>query len=563
MTESIGTRLECPRCQSPPRGAASEAKPYELWLVILILGLLAAQLIADAFARTELVFNEAQYWSWSRELDFGYFSKPPLIAWLIRGTSELCGNSEACLRSFPPVLNAIATWFVFLTGRALYGVRAGFWSAIVFDTLPLIAFLAASVTPDVPLLLFWSIALYLWTMLIERKSMAWSVLLGLAVGVGLLAKYAMIYFPLCMACQAIFSAEARETLRGKQALVIVLVALIVIAPNLYWNYVQGFVTFDATANSAGWDRQAEHLTHFVRFLLSQFLVYGPVLFFMVLWIAVAAIRGRADSRITDSRVVMLLAFSLPILILITVQSLIARTHASWTAAIAPAASILVTAWLLERRRRILFGATVATNALAAAAMLIGPALPPGVYPAKSDPFLRMSGWKGIAASVRRELAKNGYRALAVDGRDLAAELLYYLRDSNVPLYAIKHLNKAPTNHFELMRPYRGRAPEPVLFASLRPQSGALDQFRSVTFLGSETILGGGRKGRTLRFYSVSGFLGKGDGMPCRANPRLLDPSLIIRELADSDAGAGHSCRLRKFNPNLPSLPRRDAEHVTR
>ena len=72
----------------------------------------------------------------------------------------------------------------------------------MFSTLPAIAFLAAAVTPDVPLLLFWSIALYLWTMLLERKSMAWAVLLGLTIGVGLLAKYAMIYFPLCMACQA-------------------------------------------------------------------------------------------------------------------------------------------------------------------------------------------------------------------------------------------------------------------------------------------------------------------------------------------------------------------------
>jgi 4-amino-4-deoxy-L-arabinose transferase-like glycosyltransferase len=471
--------------------------------------LLAAQLIANAFARTDLVFNEAQYWSWSRELDFGYFSKPPLIAWLIRGTSELCGNSEACLRSFPPVLNAISTWFVFLTGRVLYGARVGFWSAIVFATLPLIAFLAASVTPDAPLLLLWATALYLWTVLIERKSIAWSMLLGLAIGVGLFAKYAMIYFPLCMACQAIISAEARDALCNRRGIVILLVALIVIAPNLYWNYVQGFVTFDATANSAGWARQADHLTHFVRFLLSQFLVYGPVLFFMVLWIAVAAVHSRTDSRVTDSRVVMLLAFSVPILILITAQSLISRTHASWTAAIAPAGSILVTAWLLERQRRTLFAATVATNALATLAMLIGPVLPPGVFPAKSDPFLRMSGWKDVAASVRRKLDQDGYRALAVDGRDLAAELLYYLRDNNVPLYVIKKLNKAPANHFELTRRYRPGAPEPVLFVSLRADPRkALKEFKLVTFLGSETLPGGGREGRTLRFYSLSGFAQK-------------------------------------------------------
>ena len=482
--------------------AAPVAKPYELWLIAFLLTLLALRLIANALAVTDLVFNEAQYWSWSRELDLGYFSKPPLLAWLIRGTSELCGQGEACLRSFPPVLLALASWFVFLTGRALYGRHSGFWSAIIFATLPLIAFLATAITTDVPLLLFWCIALYLWTMLIERKSMVWAIPFGLTIGAGLLAKYAMIYFPLGMAIQAMFSAEAREAVREKRGLIILLVALILIAPNLYWNYTHGFVSFRQTATSAGWGHHFAHPAHFVRFLLSQFLVYGPVLFFMLLWIAAVAIRGRIDRR-----VVMLLSFSLPVIVLIIVQSFISRWHASWTAAASPAASILVTAWLLERQRKVLFGTTVAINALATAAMLVGPTLRASVYPARSDPFARMRGWEDIAAAVRLQLATNSYAALAVDSRELAAELLYYLRDSKVPLFAIASRDE-PANTFEMTKPYRTGAPQPVLFVSLRPQSReALNQFRPATSLGSETIPGGKSEGRTLRFYRLSGFTG--------------------------------------------------------
>ena len=52
-----------------------------------------------AFSQTELFFDEAQYWFWSRELAFGYYSKPPLIAWIIRGATELCGQGEACIRA--------------------------------------------------------------------------------------------------------------------------------------------------------------------------------------------------------------------------------------------------------------------------------------------------------------------------------------------------------------------------------------------------------------------------------------------------------------------------------
>jgi 4-amino-4-deoxy-L-arabinose transferase-like glycosyltransferase len=44
----------------------------------------------------DLFTDEAQYWSWSRELSRGYFSKPPLIAWIIRVAESVCGSSEAC-----------------------------------------------------------------------------------------------------------------------------------------------------------------------------------------------------------------------------------------------------------------------------------------------------------------------------------------------------------------------------------------------------------------------------------------------------------------------------------
>jgi hypothetical protein len=202
---------------------------------------------------------------------------------------------------------------------------------------------------------------------------------------------------------------------------------------------------------------------------------------------------------------MLLSFSLPVIVLITVQSFISRTHSTWTASAAPAASILITAWLLERERKLLFAATVAINALATAAMLVGPTLPTSVFPTGSDAFARTRGWEDVAAAVRLQLAKDNYDALGVDSRELAAELLYYLRDSNVPLFAIAGRDE-PANTFEMTRPYRTGAPEPVLFVSLRSQSrDALNQFRSVTFLGAKTIPGGKSEGRTLRFYKLSDY----------------------------------------------------------
>ena len=109
---------------------------YLLRLLVCLGALLALRLVAVYAAKTDLVLDEAQYWTWSRELAFGYFSKPPMIAWVIGAASKLCGDSATCIRSASPVLYTLAAFMIYLTERALYGPRVGFWSAIVFATLP-------------------------------------------------------------------------------------------------------------------------------------------------------------------------------------------------------------------------------------------------------------------------------------------------------------------------------------------------------------------------------------------------------------------------------------------
>jgi hypothetical protein len=199
----------------------SHSSTTETRYFLSLLAGLGALLALRLAARIDLVLDEAQYWTWSRDLAFGYFSKPPMIAWVIRVASDVCGQSEPCLRAASPVLNTLASFMLYLTGRALYGPAVGFWSAIVFDTLPGLSYSSLLITTDVPLILFWTIALYAWVMLVKRQSMGFAILLGVAIGFGLLAKQAMIHAFLCMACHArrvprgAPSAERRPLGRGR------------------------------------------------------------------------------------------------------------------------------------------------------------------------------------------------------------------------------------------------------------------------------------------------------------------------------------------------------------
>ena len=108
-----------------------------------------------------LFFDEAQYWIWAQDLAFGYYSKPPVIAWVIAGTTALCGDGEGCVRVSAPLFHGGTSMLVFLLARALYNSRAGFWAAGSFTLLPGISLSSMIVSTDIYLLFFWANHLFL------------------------------------------------------------------------------------------------------------------------------------------------------------------------------------------------------------------------------------------------------------------------------------------------------------------------------------------------------------------------------------------------------------------
>jgi 4-amino-4-deoxy-L-arabinose transferase-like glycosyltransferase len=472
--------------------------------LLLCLGaLLALRLFGIFLANTDLVLDEAQYWTWSRELAFGYFSKPPMIAWVIRGMSAICGDGEACIRSASPLLYTVAAFMIYLSGRALYGARVGFWSAIVFATLPGLSYSSNLITTDVPLILMWTVMLYAWVMLVKRRSMGFAILLGVAIGLGLLAKQAMIYAVLCIVCHAAVSREARDALRGGRVLVVAAIALMLFAPNVIWNGQHGFPTVRHTEANIGWQYPFIHPLRLIEYVGVQFGVFGPILLVVLMRTA-----WRELHKSSDRGKMLLLCFSLPVLALLAVQALLSRAHGNWSATAYPAASILVTAVMLELNRTILFRVSLALHLALAVALAAAPAF------ARQWPIFerlqftsRVIGWRETAGVVRAKLAEADYGSLLVDTREMAGELLYYLRDVPVPLYAWK-TGVLPTDHYQMTRPFTAQSPEPVLFISLRrcPQSFA-KSFGSFTHIAVERVMLVKSKSRLVHFCRLVGYKG--------------------------------------------------------
>ncbi|MGH8610483.1 MAG: ArnT family glycosyltransferase, partial [Gammaproteobacteria bacterium] len=379
------------------------------------------------------MFDEAQYWLWSLSPDWGYYSKPPLIAWAIWSTTHACGHTEWCVRFASPVAHALASIGVYHCARLLFapGVpapagtglikavslrqqpdsedmppemradRIAFWSGLLYATAPGVSFSSTLISTDPFLLLFWAWSLYFFIYAVhqpERDARRFWVLAGIATGLGILSKYAMLLFiPSAILCLVLVPGGLSR-IRSFGFWLYVTVALAFLMPNVLWNLAHGLVTISHTWGNAGLGGSLINPGKMLEFLVGQLGVFGPVfiIFMGMLFARPWATRG-------DKRYLILFSFSFPYLFLYLTLSLISRAHANWSAPVYVAGAIMVAAWLMETQaRKCWLVAALAVNMALMGFLVTYPASVKlvGIQPAKSnDLFFRQRGQRAYSEAV--------------------------------------------------------------------------------------------------------------------------------------------------------------------
>jgi 4-amino-4-deoxy-L-arabinose transferase-like glycosyltransferase len=424
--------------------------------------------------------EEAQYWFWAKHLAFGYYSKPPLVAWLIALTTAAFGDGELAIRLSAPLLTAGAAIFVYAIGARLYDRRIGAWSAIAYASLPGASVAAWVISTDAPLLLFWAAALYAFVRAREGGGRRWWLAAGIAAGLGLLSKYAMAYWLLSAVGFVVLVPSERRHVRP--LLAAVGVALLVSSPNLWWNWNNDFVSYRHTADNAELSTRLFHPSQALDFVAVQFAVFGPLFFAGLLLLAV---RRRA---LAEPRARLLAVFALPTLAMMLCVSCLSRAHANWAAPAYVSATVLVVARLLESAWRRLVALSIAAHLGVALLLFAGlPALAAAgiALPAEYDPLNRLRGWRELGAQVGAALSVHPGHRLFADDRETLAALIYYVRPH--PFDAVKwDLLDRVRDEWDLtnnMKDYLGDnfllVAKHDLAGEMRPSFAALDPIGSI------------------------------------------------------------------------------------
>jgi 4-amino-4-deoxy-L-arabinose transferase-like glycosyltransferase len=468
-----------------------------------VLAITGLRLLWLALQPADLYPDEAQYWFWAQHPAFGYYSKPPLVAWLIALTTDLLGDGEFAIRLSAPLLHAGTAVFVYAIGSRLYDRRVGLWSALAYASLPGASISAFIISTDAPLLLFWAAALYAFIKAREDSGWGWWLAVGFACGLGLLAKYAMFYWIFSALGYVLLVRTERRHL--KPLLAAIGIALLIYSPNFWWNSSNGFVSYVHVKDNAGLDEPLIHPDAFFEFFGSQFAVFGP-LFFAGLIVLAASPRTLAEPRAR-----LLACFALPTLAMMLVVSFLSRANANWAAPAFVSATVLVVAWALRRGWRKLVVLSIALHLAAVAILFTGrDALAAfGVeLPAKYDPLARLRGWRALGATVGAALAAHPGFTLFADDRETLAALIYYVHPH--PFDAVKWKLKGglAKDQWELangLPQHRGEnfllVSEHNLIPEMSPSFAAIDRLQPIV------IRIGPGLSRSYTLYLARGFTG--------------------------------------------------------
>lgn len=483
--------------------------------LILITSITLYRIIFLTTDPFDLFFDEAQYWYWSLTPDLGYYSKPPIIAWIITLTTSVCGHEEWCIRLGSPILHALTAYGIYRITLELYQqYKTACIASLVYLTLPATTLSSALISTDPALLCCWTYALLFFIKAINTDHNKYWVLTACFSGLGMLSKYNMLIFLPSALLFLYLSEKHQHHLKSPKLWYTALGALILFLPNLYWNAANGFVSFLHTKDNANFSggEALINLDKCIEFLASQLGVFGPILGIVLF----ATVIRHYKIKTNEQNTTLLLSFIIPMLFTISIVSLISRAHANWAAPIYIASTILITHLLITHHPRWLTASTTLHIAIMFIFINLAPIITiTGITLSGQktewstltvkDPMKRVKGWKELGQTVTKLLQQEDLSTVLADDRKTIAELLYYTPN----ITAIKwNKDQIIHDHYELtttLNQHQG----PILYItrSSKTSKEVISHFTTVKSLGTLTIPLYDDTNRNYKAYRLEGFKG--------------------------------------------------------
>lgn len=436
-----------------------------LFLLVLFVGKLYFLLEL----KLPLSYDESYYWDWSRHLDWGYYSKPPMVAWIIYLSTLVFGTKEIALRVQALLLQTGALVLLYTLAFRYFGEIIARSLLFTLAFVPIFTVYSFIMTIDPPLLFFWTLSFYTMVEYLRKPTLFKAVISGLSLGCALLTKQtSFLLFGIFFLYMYLFE---KAILSLKKTYLIFILAFLLYAPNIYWNFKHQFLLFRHTEEH--FQRFTIDINYYLSFWGGLFLLFGPIfvaLFFylgfkllpkirLCFW---QMVRGNEPLALKEKLRVFLLSYllSFPPLLIFFILSFFTKFNHNWIMPFFLFAYLWVLLFSFQsKRKRLLINLNILFTFVITLLVLILPGKPYLFGKSSVLLFKKFLGWPELAKKVEKYY--EGDIPLVVSSRDLASSLAFYL-PSHPEVYVVND-QPMPKNQYHIWRKCEDLLGKRVLF----------------------------------------------------------------------------------------------------
>jgi 4-amino-4-deoxy-L-arabinose transferase-like glycosyltransferase len=467
------------------------------------LGALAALTVLRlaVAAIAPLAPDEAYYWVWSRALAAGYPDHPPMVALWVRAGTTLAGDTPLGIRLLGPLSAAVASLLLAdAADRLLPGRRAGLMAAALLNATLLLGVGAVVMTPDTPLLFFWTGCLWALARLLRGGGAAWWLPAGLFAGLAMTAKYTAAFLWLGIALWLLATPSVRGQLLRPGSWLGALLGGAVFLPVVLWNAEHGWASFARQGGRVAEWHPASAIRFIGELIGGQIGLATPLVF--VLFVAGVVVGVGRAWRTRDPVWTLLAALTLPAVLVFAQHAFGDRVQGNWPAIIYPAAAIAA-AGLQGRIWQRLQGPALALGFAITLIVYLQAGWAPVSLPVRLDPMaLRLSGWDTLAAQIADVRQQTGADFVAADQYGVAAELALGLPPS-IPVVGIEPRWAL----FDLPHPTLAGRTGILVRSERRGDVDAASRWSDIAELGQAERIHDGTTVEAFRLFRVTGQTG--------------------------------------------------------
>lgn len=253
-------------------GTASSSRPSFAWRAVLLVALAAAAVHLTCLTQYGWFRDELYYLSCAKRLAWGYVDQPPFSIAALALVRATAGDSLAAFRIVAMLVSLLAAGLAAGIARELHGrAYAQGLTAFVVAFAPIGLGIGHFYSMNVFDLAFWALGTLLALRAIESEKHRDWLLLGLALGLGLLNKWSVLWLGAGIGVAMLISPR-RRVLLTRWPWISVALAAVIVSPHVLWQVSHGWPTLEFMHNAATQKMAAFDLG---KLLIGACLALGP------------------------------------------------------------------------------------------------------------------------------------------------------------------------------------------------------------------------------------------------------------------------------------------------